>query len=59
MIDYGAGGSIDGMIRAAKENVALATDHTIVIPGHGPVGNRAQLIEYRDMLIAIRGNVAD
>jgi len=58
MIDYGAGGSIDGMIHAAKANVALATDHTVVIPGHGPVGNRAQLVEYRDMLIAIRSNVA-
>jgi glyoxylase-like metal-dependent hydrolase (beta-lactamase superfamily II) len=58
MIDYGAGGSIDGMIRAAKANVALSTDHTMVIPGHGPVGNHAQLIEYRDMLIAIRDKVA-
>ncbi len=59
MIDYGAGGSIDGMIRAADKNVALSTDKTIVIPGHGPVGNRSQLIEYRDMLVAIRGNVAE
>ncbi len=59
MIDYGAGGSIDGMIRAAEENVALANDNTMVIPGHGPVGTRAQLIEYRDMLVAIRKSVAE
>ena len=58
MIDYAAGGSIDGMIRAANINISLATDKTIVIPGHGPVGNRAQLIAYRDMLVAIRTNVA-
>ncbi|HTJ64982.1 MAG TPA: MBL fold metallo-hydrolase [Alphaproteobacteria bacterium] len=58
MIDYAAGGSIDGMIRAANENISLAHDDTIVIPGHGPVGNRAQLIAYRDMLVAIRANVA-
>ena len=58
MIDYAAGGSIDGMIKAANANIALATDHTIVIPGHGPVGDRAQLIDYRDMLVAIRANVA-
>ena len=57
-IDYSTGGSIDGMIGAAEANVAATTDRTIVIPGHGPVGNRAQLIEYRDMLVAIRGNVA-
>ena len=30
----------------------------IVIPGHGEIGNRSNLIEFRDMLVAIRGNVA-
>jgi glyoxylase-like metal-dependent hydrolase (beta-lactamase superfamily II) len=58
MIDYGAGGSIDGMIRAANINIALATEKTIVVPGHGPVGNRDELVAYRDMLVAIRNNVA-
>lgn len=58
-IDYSTGGSIDGMIRAAEKNVAATTDETIVIPGHGPIGNRAQLVEFRDMLVAIRRNVAD
>jgi glyoxylase-like metal-dependent hydrolase (beta-lactamase superfamily II) len=57
-IDNENGGSIDGMIRAASENVANVTDHTLVIPGHGPVGGRADLVAFRDMLVAIRGNVA-
>jgi glyoxylase-like metal-dependent hydrolase (beta-lactamase superfamily II) len=57
-IDNENGGSIDGMIRAATANVAKVTDHTIVIPGHGPVGGRADLIAFRDMLMVIRGNVA-
>ena len=58
-IDYSTGGSIDGMIRAANANLAKATEKTIVISGHGaPVCNRADLKEYRDMLVAIRGNVA-
>jgi glyoxylase-like metal-dependent hydrolase (beta-lactamase superfamily II) len=57
-IDYSTGGSIDGMIRAAEANVARATDKTIVIPGHGPIGNKSQLIEFRDMLVAIRERVA-
>jgi glyoxylase-like metal-dependent hydrolase (beta-lactamase superfamily II) len=57
-IDYSTGGSIDGMIRAAEANVARVTDKTIVIPGHGPIGNKSQLIEYRDVLAAIRGRVA-
>ncbi len=57
-IDYVAGGSIDGMIKAANANIARAGAHTLVVPGHGPVGDRGQLIEYRDMLVTIRANVA-
>jgi glyoxylase-like metal-dependent hydrolase (beta-lactamase superfamily II) len=57
-IDYSTGGSIDGMIRATKRNLSVVTDQTIVIPGHGPVGNKAGLSEYYDMLVAIRGNVS-
>jgi glyoxylase-like metal-dependent hydrolase (beta-lactamase superfamily II) len=57
-VDYTTGGSIDGMIRAAEANVARATDKTIVISGHGPIGNKSQLIEFRDMLVAIRERVA-
>ncbi|QNE33298.1 MBL fold metallo-hydrolase [Sphingomonas sp. NBWT7] len=57
-IDYVAGGSIDGMIRAAEANVAMAGSGTIVVPGHGPVGGRKGLVEYRNMLVAIRANVA-
>jgi glyoxylase-like metal-dependent hydrolase (beta-lactamase superfamily II) len=57
-IDYSTDGSIDGMIRATERNLHVITDKMIVIPGHGPVGNRADLAEYRDMLTTIRNNVA-
>jgi glyoxylase-like metal-dependent hydrolase (beta-lactamase superfamily II) len=58
-IDYSTGGHIDGMIRAADINLAASADTTIIIPGHGhPVSNRAELKEYRDMLVGIRENVA-
>jgi glyoxylase-like metal-dependent hydrolase (beta-lactamase superfamily II) len=57
-IDYSTGGSIDGSIRAAEANLAAVTPSTLVIPGHGPVGNRAELIEFRDMLVFIRERVA-
>jgi len=57
-IDYSTGGNLDGMIRATEANVARVTDKTIVIPGHGPIGNKSQLIEFRDMLVAIREKVA-
>jgi glyoxylase-like metal-dependent hydrolase (beta-lactamase superfamily II) len=57
-IDYSTGGSIDGAIRAAEANVARVTDKTIIIPGHGPVANKSQLIEFREMLVAIREKVS-
>jgi glyoxylase-like metal-dependent hydrolase (beta-lactamase superfamily II) len=58
-IDYSTGGSIDGMIKAAEENLAAVSSNTVVIPGHGnPVSNREELSAFRDMLVAIRENVA-
>jgi glyoxylase-like metal-dependent hydrolase (beta-lactamase superfamily II) len=57
-IDYSTGGSLDGMIRAAEANVAAVTDKTIVIPGHGPIGGKAEMIEYSDTLATIRDRVA-
>jgi hypothetical protein len=39
-------------------NLAMSTDKTIIVPGHGPVGSRRQLMAYRDMLVAIRSKVA-
>ena len=57
-IDYSTGGGIDGMIRATKRNLSVVTDKTIIVPGHGPVGNKGGLSEYYDMLVAIRGNVS-
>ncbi|EHJ95057.1 MBL fold metallo-hydrolase [Agrobacterium tumefaciens] len=58
-IDHSTGGSIDGMIAASDANLAASTDKTIIIPGHGnPVSNRAELRDFRDMLVAIRENVA-
>ncbi len=59
-IDYSTGGSINGTIRATEANLAnpKISDKTVIVPGHGAVGNKAQLAEYRDMLVAIRDNVA-
>jgi glyoxylase-like metal-dependent hydrolase (beta-lactamase superfamily II) len=56
-IDYSTGGSINEMIRATNDNLKAAVAKTILIPGHGPVGDRAQLTEYRDMLAEIRDAV--
>ena len=57
-IDYSTGGSLDGMMKAAETNLAMVTDKTVVIPGHGPVGGKAEMIEYREILATIRDRVA-
>lgn len=57
-IDYSTGGSINGMINAAEANLTMVTDKTIVVPGHGPVGGKTEMIEYRDILTSIRNRVA-
>lgn len=49
-IDTGAGGSIDGSIAAIDSLLAHTTENTRVIPGHGPVGTRADLIAFQEML---------
>jgi glyoxylase-like metal-dependent hydrolase (beta-lactamase superfamily II) len=59
-IDYSTGGSIGGTIAACDASLAAATGDTIIIPGHGkPVSNKAELQEFRDVLVAIRDNVAN
>ena len=57
-IDYSTGGSIEGTIRAAEANLAKVTDKMIVIPGHGTVGGKADLILFRDVLVEIRYKAA-
>jgi glyoxylase-like metal-dependent hydrolase (beta-lactamase superfamily II) len=57
-IDNAWGGGINDMIRWANASLSRATNKTLIVPGHGPVGNRAQLIAYRDMMVAVRGKVA-
>jgi glyoxylase-like metal-dependent hydrolase (beta-lactamase superfamily II) len=56
-IDCDTGGDIGGMINATKTNLVRSTDQTKIVPGHGPVGTRAQLQEYHDMLVSIRDAV--
>lgn len=57
-IDVESGGSIDGLIAAVETALAIANETTIIIPGHGPVSRRADLVRYRDMLRLLRGQVA-
>jgi cyclase len=56
-IDPGTDGSIDGMIAAADKILSVADNHTKIVAGHGPLGNRVDLTKSRDMLITSRDRV--
>jgi glyoxylase-like metal-dependent hydrolase (beta-lactamase superfamily II) len=57
-IDFANGGTIDGMIAATDIYLSLANDGTKIVPGHGPLINKAGLTTYRDMLMTARDRVA-
>jgi glyoxylase-like metal-dependent hydrolase (beta-lactamase superfamily II) len=57
-IDFAYGGSIDGMIRGVDQLLQLVQDDTTIVPGHGPVGNKAMMRDYRQMLVTARDRIA-
>ena len=57
-IDESTGGSIGGMIRANQRALEIASDASKIIPGHGPLGDKAGLRKFHDMLSDIRDKVA-
>ena len=56
-IDAESGGSADGVVAACDRVLALATDKTRIIPGHGPLSNAAELKTYRDLVATVSTRV--
>jgi glyoxylase-like metal-dependent hydrolase (beta-lactamase superfamily II) len=56
-IDIESGGSIDGMIAAVTSLLPLIDENTKVIPGHGPLSNKAELTTYLETLTIIRDRI--
>ena len=59
IIDLASGGSIDGMIHSLDRILAQTDEQTKIVPGHGPVATRADLQDYRDMLVQVRQRIQD
>jgi glyoxylase-like metal-dependent hydrolase (beta-lactamase superfamily II) len=57
-VDFANGGSIDGMIAATDVFLKLANDQTKIVPGHGPLTDKAGVTLYRDMLATARDRIA-
>jgi glyoxylase-like metal-dependent hydrolase (beta-lactamase superfamily II) len=49
-VDVDSGGSLDGVINAVSDVLTKVDDNTKVIPGHGPVTNKAGLQSYLALL---------
>jgi glyoxylase-like metal-dependent hydrolase (beta-lactamase superfamily II) len=58
-IDLDQGGTVRGFIAAQKKIIALADEDTIILPGHGPAGTRADLQAAVDMLEDAENRVAN
>jgi glyoxylase-like metal-dependent hydrolase (beta-lactamase superfamily II) len=56
-IDVETGGTIAGMIGACDKLLAMAGSKTKIISGHGPIGGKAEVTQFRDMLSIARGRI--
>jgi cyclase len=54
LIDLSSGGSIHGFITGTERVLRVIDANTKVIPGHGPLADKARLQAYHDMLVAVR-----
>jgi glyoxylase-like metal-dependent hydrolase (beta-lactamase superfamily II) len=57
-IDFANGGNIKGMIAAADAYLRLVNAKTRIVPGHGPMADKAALMEYHTMLVTARDRMA-
>jgi glyoxylase-like metal-dependent hydrolase (beta-lactamase superfamily II) len=57
-IDFANGGNIKGMIAAADTYLKLVNAKTRIVPGHGPLADKAALLDYRNMLTTARDRMA-
>lgn len=64
-IDLARGGSVQGLVRALNEILAIAVPEafseggTKIIPGHGRVAEETDVAEFRDMVVIVRDRVQD
>ena len=58
LVDGSSGGSAQGMVDAVARVITLTDEDTLVIPGHGPLGNKSDLEAYHDMLQTVVSRIS-
>jgi glyoxylase-like metal-dependent hydrolase (beta-lactamase superfamily II) len=56
-IDVENGGSFDGLVAQVASVASWLPDGARIIPGHGPVCGKKELLRYRDFLLAVQAHV--
>jgi cyclase len=56
-IDTANGGSLKGLLDGLEQTMKLAGPDTKLIPGHGTIINRTDIVPYRDMIVAVQEKV--
>jgi cyclase len=56
-IDFANGGDIRGLIRAVDAYIRVSNDNTKIVPGHGSLAKKADLVAWREMLVTSRDRV--
>jgi glyoxylase-like metal-dependent hydrolase (beta-lactamase superfamily II) len=59
VIDTNNGGTLDGTIEALGILIGLAGPDTQIVPGHGVVSTREDVMEFRDMVLDVKAQVAE
>ena len=59
VIDRNNGGTLPGTIEALGIAIGIAGPNTRIVPGHGVVSRRADVIEFRDMVIDVGAKVKE
>ncbi len=53
-IDFANGGNIKGVIDSANLYLGFVDDKTHIVPGHGPLATKADLVAFRDLMVTAR-----
>ncbi len=56
-IDFANGGGIEGVIRATEAFLARTDTNSKIVPGHGPLATKEQLVAFHDMLVTTQERI--
>ena len=57
--DRNAGGTLKGLLESIEMFIKLSGPNTKVVPGHGPITDRAALVFHREVIVTVRDRIAN